>query len=170
MIGISSLSRQTIFRMKLSKTFRDNNSNGCLVEQRIIVHMGGEKCVLGTLLQLNNLPFKPLLTLSDIPLYNARHWDAIQANYDAKSWIYEMGGVFFASSCSLHHFKLSAVQGAGCRLVWVALDNVSSQYCFKYTNWTWCNVLVANWFLPPLNWSHTIHRFAIEDNIMIEAR
>ena len=44
--------------------------------------MGGEKCVLGTLLQLNNLP---LLTLSDIPLYNARHWDAIQANYDAKS-------------------------------------------------------------------------------------
>ena len=47
--------------------------------------MGGEKCVLGTLLQLNNLPFKPILTLSDIPLYNARHWDAIQANYDAKS-------------------------------------------------------------------------------------
>ena len=43
-----------------------------MLEKRIIVHIWGpgEKCVLGTLLQLNNLPFKPLLTLSDIPLYN----------------------------------------------------------------------------------------------------
>ena len=94
--------------------------------------MGGEKCVLGTLLQLNNLP---LLTLSDIPLYNLQGTGMqfkpiMTQNLEFMRW----EEFFLPVHVHCITLTLSAVQGAGRRLVWVALDNVSSQYCFKYTN------------------------------------